>query len=210
MSELNTEQIQMIFISLAWDVALAAMMTGSLLAMFVGLWSILKPASFMRFNHRLNRWVDTSKKTALSINKKIVIEQYFYRHNRVFGALLSIAAVWILFKLVFDLNKPALENTLSIFISQMSAELLVDVSFGYAYLAGFVALLVGLIVLLRPSALKSVEAWGNQWIETGEVLEKLDAASYGPDRWVAKHPLLFGLFASVGGAVTFFYMLWVL
>lgn len=207
MSELNNEQIQVIFLSLAWDIVLAAMVTGSVLAIFVGLWSIFRPASFMRFNQRLNRWIDTSQKTTLSMNKKVVIEQYFYRHNRVFGTLLSIAAIWILFKLVFDLNKAALESTLSIFMGKVSVELLVDVSFGYAYLAAVIALLVGLIVLLRPSALKNVEAWGNQWIETGEVLEKLDAATHSPDRWVEKHPVIFGLFASIGGAVILFYML---
>ena len=207
MPDLNNEQLQMIFLSLAWDVALAAMMTGSLLAIVVGFWSMTRPASFLRFNQRLNKWVDTSKTTELNIDKKIFIEKFFYRHNRLFGSLLSVAAGWILFKLAFDLDKTGLEYALNTFLSKIYVEILVDVSFGYAYLAGIVALLVGLIVMFRPSVLKGVEAWGNQWIETGEALKSLDNASNAPDRWVGKHPMIFGLFASIGGAIVFVYML---
>jgi len=64
----------------------------------------------------------------------------------------------------------------------------------------FVAVLLGSIMVIRPSALKKLEAWGNRWIGTEEKLRSLDQVHDIPGNILAEKPRLFGVFVLLGSA----------
>lgn len=185
------------------DIAAALWSAAGLSALLVGLWALASPAGLLRANRALGRWVGPSGESPL--DRSIGVECFFYRHHRLFGALLILAAVYSLYKVIFSLEREALAQALAALLPQAFTRTLVDAAFGYVYLIGLLAVVVGVILLVRPSALKSVEAWSNRWISTDALGRRLDASSDLLNAWVARQPRVFGAVAAVVGGV----MLWV-
>jgi hypothetical protein len=61
-----------------------------------------------------------------------------------------------------------------------------------------VAIIFGLVVILRPSLLKKIESWSNNWVSTEELLKPLDKTIDISHRWLPRHPRVFGLFVALG------------
>jgi hypothetical protein len=60
-------------------------------------------------------------------------------------------------------------------------------------------LIIGSIILIRPSLLKGVETWGNTWVSTRHTTRFLDTPHSGIDSLAACHPRLMGGFLLLGG-----------
>ena len=61
-----------------------------------------------------------------------------------------------------------------------------------------IAFIIGILVFLRPSLLKSVERWSNRWVETEDTLQGLDKVHDIPANILPGKPRLFGLFVLIG------------
>ncbi len=73
------------------------------------------------------------------------------------------------------------------------------VSTYYLLLGGLgIALIIGLVVLVRPSLLKSLEKWGNRWIDTDSELEGFDRIHEIPGNILPGRPRWFGAFVLLG------------
>ena len=70
--------------------------------------------------------------------------------------------------------------------------------------AMFLSLLFGLIMFIRPSALKSFEAWGNHWVDTDDSLKTLDKNKELFDWVLPRNQRIFGFFVTVGAI----YIIW--
>ncbi|QOC23831.1 hypothetical protein IC757_06825 [Wenzhouxiangella sp. AB-CW3] len=101
------------------------------------------------------------------------IERLIYRHHRISGGLIILASLFFLWQFVIG---GILFNDLPHDGWQLAAWLL---------LAGnLINLFIGLVILVRPSRLKHIEATANRWMS-------LDAA--GLSRFLARYPRIRGL-----------------
>lgn len=90
----------------------------------------------------------------------VAVDRWFYRHHRLLGAGIVLAAAYLLGFLVFQFSREALAAFLASGIEDASAR--ADLTGILHWLLFFGALLahtVGLILMVRPSALKPIEGW---------------------------------------------------
>lgn len=122
--------------------------------MLIGLWLLLRPAAgpgggrgqpAARARLTAPRW----------------IERRIYRHHRVAGGVLAGLAWLVLGWLQFGLDRAAVLAALG---GGMPATVALPVAVFVIWLGSLAGLVAGVLMLLRPSALKPVEAVANRWI----------------------------------------------
>lgn len=95
------------------------------------------------------------------------IERIVYRHHRLFGGI-TIFFVLIFLALFGTWYLRSYE--ISIWHTSFGAQLAIAA----VWMILIFALIIGVYVLVRPSALKGIEAWANRWIEPFRVVPRID------------------------------------
>ncbi len=174
----------------------ALLLGGAALGLVIGVWLYLQPERVLALNHRLNKWFSTEALTRV-MDTTYQIERQAYRYHRVFGAALLAGAGYILYSLWFRYDKPA---TLSIFKEynpQLVAWLL-DSTVVLFYLLGLLVLIIALCLMMKPSLLRGVEAWGNQWFTTRPLEKTMGTMYMWPDKAAERHPRVTALLLVLG------------
>lgn len=119
---------------------------------------LLMPAGALRERIRLRRWMLEIDLAAL-LDRRRPIERSLYRHHRAFGALVIAGALASIAALLRfgDQAVPALGPPLG-------QPGVLALSLG-AWVSALFAFVIGVFLLIRPSALKGLEAAANRWIE---------------------------------------------
>ena len=163
----------------------------------VGLGFMLIPEKTTKLANKVNRWVATDV-FFNKLNAPVYNDRFFYRHHRVFGALVVSTSLACLYMMIFyaGIDSTA-EKLLTVAESEFEKWLFVT---AYYLLIGamFLSLLFGLIMFIRPSALKSFEAWGNHWVDTDDSLKTLDKNKELFDWVLPRNQRIFGFFVTVG------------
>lgn len=165
----------------------AALALGSVLGLVVGLWLLASPASFFAATAGWNRWI--SMRPALKpLETPLLWERYFYRHHKLFGTLLLLAAGYFAGYFWLAYNRTA---TLRYWPADWSW--FVDASVFLLRVASLIVAAVGLLVLVRPSLLKASEARANRWVSTRRWLRPLEITRPATERLAQAHPRWAGL-----------------
>ncbi len=163
----------------------------------LGLLLVLRPQKATRLAELLNRWISTQNFFE-AINKPRYQEKYFYRYHHLLGLVIVLLSSVSIYMLVFH---SGVETTASYFVKLAQSEferwLFVNLYYVLVFVM-FISLLIGGIVLARPSALKKLESWGNRWIATEDKLRPLDEVHDLPRNILSEKPRLFGLFVLLG------------
>lgn len=134
-------------------------------------------------------------------------DQFFYRHHRWVGAALILLASVFLY--IYLTGAPA--TKISQWIGRQIGTQALDTTWlwlsGFVAVVNFAALLMGAVLLVRPSSLKPVEAVANRWISTRKALRGAEASHDELDRMVWRMPRLFGLLVLVGACYIGFNLL---
>ena len=169
----------------------------------VGLGFCLIPDKLFDLAKKMNKWIITDGFFE-HLNRPRYRESYFYRHHRIFGLLIMIAAIVSLYILTLYYGVDSVIHLLyklsdSTFVKWLYVSL-------YYQLIGFICLAVvfGMVMFIRPSALKAFEHWSNNWIETEKPLKIFDKENNIPDNILPGNPRIFGLFVILGAV----YMIW--
>ncbi|NKB38807.1 MAG: hypothetical protein GKR93_16875 [Gammaproteobacteria bacterium] len=170
---------------------------GVCIALFGGL-LLLAPSYAIRLSQSLNRWVSTETFFQV-LDKPHNHDRYFYRWHKVLGLLLLLASLYIFYMMFFQTNIESAAALAPIFkqneMNEWLYEALKIFFIGVSILIG----IIGVIVMLRPSALKSMEEKANRWFHTGESLQKLDSQFVIPENILPGNVRLFGSLVLLGG-----------
>ena len=163
----------------------------------LGLFLLLAPTRVARLGEIMNRWVSTQKFFD-AINRPRYQEKFVYRHHRIFGIVVTLLSVCVLYMLVFY---SGMEVTVGYFqgLAQSGFEnwLFTNLYYILVFVVSL-ALVCGIVIFIRPSALKRVEAWSNQWVATEDKLKPLDEVHEIPGGIFSSRPRLFGVFVLLG------------
>jgi hypothetical protein len=170
---------------------------GSVVAFLVGLCVIVSPGLVIRAGRVVNRWVSTDEAFA-SLDAPRHTERYFYRHHRLFGGLLVLAAIYVLYSFTFEFDPALLARRVVLFGSLGASESIYLALVRINLLFGAVALLLGAIIFVRPSLLKGLETWANRWFAPDRTLRTLDVQLRAPDRFLARYPRVLGILIMAG------------
>lgn len=157
-------------------------------ATIVGIALLLAPHTVLGLSKRLNRW-STPRKLLRNWELPRDSERFVYRHHRLFGAFLIAGASYTLFGLAAGL-RPSVHQQLT---TGQLATYMLDAVLIFLVLGSGMALVIGSIMLVRPSRLKRVESVANAWISTRRVLRAIDLMDDRIDNLVFRQPRLAGL-----------------
>ena len=163
----------------------------------LGLFLLIAPSRVARLGEIMNRWVSTQAFFD-AINRPRYQEKFIYRHHRIFGGVVSLLSICTLYMLVFY---SGMEVTAGFFesLAQTSFERWLFTNLYYMLVFVVVlALACGVVIFVRPSALKRLEAWSNRWIATDDKLKTLDEVHELPGGIFSSRPRLFGIFVLLG------------
>jgi len=185
---MNTPSVE----SFPWAPALlVALMVGLALALTVGVLLLARPRILFALNARLSRWVDTRAAFGL-LDQPHHLERFFYRHHRILGVMIVLGSGYVLWRWAFDYERSDLVALLG---RQWLARGLdwVPPALEAAVVALHGAILVvGLLILFRPSLLKGLERTANRW-QQGPPTAPFDAVVGNLDGVFVGYPRVSGL-----------------
>jgi hypothetical protein len=168
----------------------------AMITFVIGLLMLLFPGWVLRTSERVNVWIETSvwfKK----LDEQKNFERLFYRHHIIMGTAIvlgSLYSLWFLWGLQdrgLTLLLPAIENR--ILKEIVEACFLISLKLG-----NLLAFFIGLVVVMRPSLLKTVENWSNRWIDTDSTLKTLDSRLDLTEKMTPYQMRLFGFLVVIG------------
>ena len=167
----------------------------------VGLLGLVWPQVLLKINSRTSGTVYATDSSV--VDKPHFIDRKLYRSHRVVGAGLFLISGVTLYIVLFVIgDQPVLAHaTGSDSVSGWATEFTLIL----ATLGGVIGVCFGVILFLRPSVLKPLEAWGNRWFHAPEdALEKARGQKF--EAWVTQHPRWYGALVLLAAAVMWFFV----
>ena len=170
---------------------------GAIVSLF-GLFLVIMPSRIAAINLRVNKWISTDR-FFHNLDQPRYNESLFYKRHRLWGILILLGTAYILYMFQFRTNVDDLARSLPI-VADFHANSWIYQSL-VIFLTGVnaVILVLSLIIIIRPSLLKRVETFFNQWVQTGQSLNQLDRQYQIPDNILPGNVRLFGFLVLAGG-----------
>lgn len=177
----------------------------ALMGVAASLLLIFNPRLMARVNRAASCWISTRRMVHF-LDRSVRIERWFYRHHRLSGVLIVLGASYVIvyFGLLFD--KAAALQRLSAYAPARLVDILLDTLSLSLSLGAAVALVVGFVTCLRPSLLRGIEEFSNQWISLRRTTRALDIPRNQVDNYVAQHAQRIGWLLLLGSIYLFFVM----
>ncbi len=145
----------------------------------------------------LNHWISTE--VAINrINHSHNIERFFYRHHIFMGVFIIAGALFSVYMFVIGIDGLTVISAYQRMEQSWATLGLFEALIYILLFLNCLAIMIGLVVVLRPSLLKNLENWSNNWVSTEEILKPLDANVDTSGNWLPKHPRIFGLLVALG------------
>ncbi len=179
-----------------WDSFLYFILGGAVLSFFVGLWLILRPQQLFNLNQRLNTWF-SARRSMRFLEVPRPQERFIYRHHVSFGLLTTAIASYSLFYLLTEFNQAQIANAFGKTLNPELVGWLLSASYWFLLGGNLFVVVIGSLVLVRPSLLKGFEQWCNQWVSTRVGYKFLDVEHAQTDGYIQRHPRPAGLIISL-------------
>ncbi len=179
------------------DVTLICLFILSVGTFLAGVLIFFAPGSIVLAGNVLNRWISFDRWLS-PLESPWRIERYFYHKHVFVGAVIVIAALYTLLMLIINFEGVgAASKSLGVHEDSIMTWLVESVVM-FVILGSLCTLIIGIIVIVRPSILKGFESWMNRWVRTDRVLDRLDAPHGELDRLFSYRHRLVGLMVMAG------------
>jgi len=163
----------------------------------VGLAFILVPNKVLLWGNSLNIWISTKGLFGIFDTFRNH-DRLYYKHHRLLGSAITLLAGISIYVLGFYSGVTATTAGLEMLaVTTFGKWLLVTCYYILIVLCGL-GLIAGIVIFIRPSLLKSLESWGNRWIDTQSPLQRFDDIHDIPTNVLPGKPRLFGCFVLLG------------
>lgn len=136
--------------------------TAALLGAVSGTWLLFSPAGFAHFEARVGSPFSLRRGLRpFDISRNI--DRYFYRHHHAIGLLVIAGSIYNLYAAMFDVIPEKIDPLLVGRYPPAITDWLVDSLHYFLLLGNLFAVVIGLVIYVRPSALKSFETRANRW-----------------------------------------------
>ena len=162
----------------------------------VGLALIIIPDRMMEWGKSANRWVSTTDFFD-ALDKPRNHERFYYRQHHLLGAVITVLSVIIIYMLMFNTGFGLTAAGLDKLAASDFGKWLLQTAYYILIVLCVFTLIAGIIIFARPSLLKSIEEWGNRWVDTQKPLQRFDDVHDIPESIFPGKPRLFGGFVLV-------------
>jgi hypothetical protein len=174
------------------------MLGGAALGVLIGFALIVDSARMFRISETLDRWIST-KEALQPLDTSYAVERSVYRHHRIAGSLIVVAALYVLSFFVLNFHSERLVTALRRLLDPRMGYWLVESARYFFILVNLAAVVIGVLMLVRPSRLKSIESWANRYYSDSKATQLLEAPHWGADRFTRRRPRLVGVLLIAGG-----------
>lgn len=163
-----------------------------LFSLIIGLLLLFQPAVVIR----LNRWASalfSLRRSTKALEMPRYVDRAFYNHHKILGVIVTLTSAYVLyyFSTVYDTN--ALTGSMMHDGYGDIYGMLYDAIRIIMLLTAACSLLIGVIVFIRPSRLKSVESWSNRWVSTRRASRSLAQEKDQINQMAYNNPRLVGI-----------------
>lgn len=176
---------------------------GGVVGLLTGAALVLNSALVLRISEKMNVWISTREAMQL-LDKPIEVERTVYRWHRLVGALILVGALFTLYVLLWRFNGPQVVDALAKLLELGVAKGVAESLRVFFVVVNVAALMIAVVMIVRPSALKSVEAWANRRYSPGGNAPALETPRSGPDKLIRTHPRLLGTVLALAGLYVLF------
>ena len=173
------------------------LLLGVALGLLVGILLLIDSQRVLRWNAYLNRWMSTGESSRV-LDQPHDLNRIVYRSHRVVGVVVLAASLYALDVLVFNIQTRTLVHIFRDLANPATLQLFVEGARLFLIGGNALAILVGIILVLRPSLLKGVEGWTDRRYSSRLSSPNLDEPRYQPDEFVRAHLRLAGIVAAGG------------
>lgn len=170
-----------------------------LVSLLVGLVMVVKPQLIDRLNSVAS--TDFSFRRATRVfDTPNYIERMIYRHHRLTGIFMLATSAYVSFSLLSVLNV----NRWLMFFSSNKNNVIVEIALQTGWLfilmISVFAMVISVILFVRPSVLKGFEGWCNQWVSTRQMTRSLGEYDNRVNLMAEKYPRVAGIMIVVASA----------
>lgn len=192
-----------LFARIISDTFLWVALLGGVLGVLTGVALIFNSALVVRLSDKMNVWISTREAMQV-LEEPIEIERTVYRWHRLIGALILAGALFTLYVLLWRFNGPQVVEALTKLLELGVATWIAESLRVFFVLVNIAALVIAVVMIVRPSALKGVEAWANRQYAPRRRAHVLDIPRVGPDSLLRTRPRLLGMVLALAGLYVVF------
>ena len=172
-------------------------LVGAAFALVAGLMLLLDSKRALRIAERLDRWVST-RAALRPLEEHHSIAKPLYRMHRLVGVLICAGALYALGVIGTPGGAAAITKSLST-LGPAYFSAWVSESLRIILMAGNVgAFVFGVVFIVRPSALKRLEAWTDRRISGRQSTKPLEIMRRPADDFLRAHPRAVGSLVALG------------
>ena len=162
----------------------------------VALALMIIPDRMMEWGKSGNRWVSTTS-FFNALDRPRNHERFYYKQHRLLGVIIVLLSVISIYLLAFNTGVDATATGLEKLAATEFGKWLLQTGYYILIVLCVFTLIAGVIIITRPSLLKSMEEWGNRWIDTQKPLQPFDDVHEIPESIFPGKPRVFGFFVLV-------------
>lgn len=186
-------------VGLLVEAVLLALVILLLLAMAIGVAVVIRPQLLERLEQASNRRYSMRRATR-SLDIPRDVDRWFYRHHKVYGTVVVLLSIFLLSFVAFGNSQDAVVGLFEPRYRGVGA-ILVEFATLVMWLLSLFALLVGLVVLVRPSALRKFESSANRWLTPRRLTRGMGREYQSPGVWARRYPRSWGLAIAAVSAI---------
>lgn len=163
-----------------------------LFSLVVGVLMVIKPAMITRLNQKGSSAFSFRRSTRV-LEIPNYVDHAFYHHHRIVGLIITLTSAYILYYFTQVYDAAVIGDIVAGSKYAGIIEILASSVRLFLLFTGLATLVIGLIMIIRPSLLKGFEAWANHWISTRQAAKPLAMERDQVNQLVYKYPRLVGI-----------------
>jgi hypothetical protein len=181
---------------LVWAVTI-----GNFVALVAGVALLVAPRDVVKWLGSRSSNPMSVRRLTKPLEKMLDLEGPMLRYSRVLGAALLAGGAFILVKWILFVSGIKSVAAGALLMARMFPdvtwhpvfwEILWVAMSALVLLGALLAVVVGLLALVRTQTLKQLSKLGNRWVSTRRATRSVAKPYYGIDRWIAAQPQLWG------------------
>jgi len=163
-----------------------------LFSLVIGMLMLVRPSAIIGLNKQASTMFSLRRSTKV-LETPRYIDHAFYNHHQILGTIVTLTSAYVLyyFSLVFDADiitgsmaHDGYDDVFSVLLNAIQITMLIT---------GVVSLVIGVIVFIRPSRLKTFETWSNHWVSTRRATRSLAEDKDQINQMAYRNPKLVGI-----------------
>ena len=179
---------------------------GGLAALLIGIGLVIKSPTVFRLFDIMNYSVSTRSATKpLEIPRDS--SRFFLKHRVLLGLAFVVGALYADYGLLTGAGNAAIVTLFNTKLPPGYVFWIVESLRYFLMVSCTVSIIVGILMIISPDALKTVENTGGRWVSTHNIVADADKMNLAFDKWVAAYPRTAGLIITFPalGMVSYFW-----